>query len=168
MSSMQKWTLGLIWLIWYLFIKRKNVSRVGEKYEKSKAAEDIVIKDIKKLFPFNAVKEDLVLQDYFCFDTLESLTRNREKIINVSSDSKVETNSEFSKSLATNLSKEDLKKISNKQILTDNIINGLQKIFKKQFPDANNLQDPLLGQLFSYQLYQNAPFFQVVHNGLYH
>ena len=120
------------------------------------------------MFPFNAVKEDLVLQDYFCFDTLESLTRNREKIINVSSDSKVETNSEFSKSLATNLSKEDLKKISNKQILTDNIINGLQKIFKKQFPDANNLQDPLLGQLFSYQLYQNAPFFQVVHNGLYH
>ena len=148
--------------------KKRNVSRLGEKYEKSKAAEDIVIKDIKKLFPFNAVKEDLVLQDYFCFDTLESLTRNREKIINVSSDSKVETNSEFSKSLATNLSKEDLKKISNKQILTDNIINGLQKIFKKQFPDANNLQDPLLGQLFSYQLYQNAPFFQVVHNGLYH
>ena len=132
MSSMQKWTLSLIWLIWYLFIKRKNVSRVGEKYEKSKAAEDIVIKDIKKLFPFNAVKEDLVLQDYFCFDTLESLTRNREKIINVSSDSKVETNSEFSKSLATNLSKEDLKKISNKQMLTDNIINDLQKMFKKQ------------------------------------
>ena len=53
-------------------------------------------------------------------------------------------------------------------MLTENITNILQKMLKKQFPDANGLQDPLLGRLLNYQIYQNTPFFQVVHNGLYH
>ena len=44
--------------------------RVGEKYEKLKVAADIVIKDIKKLFPVNGVEEELVLQDDFCFRLL--------------------------------------------------------------------------------------------------
>ena len=52
--------------------------------------------------------------------------------------------------------------------MTDKIIKALQKMLKKQFPDANGLQDPQLGQLLNYQIYQNTPFFQVVHNGLYH
>ena len=89
--------------------KKRNISRVGEKYEKSKATADIVIKDLKILFPANAVEEELFLQDDFSFEALETFTTNREKIINISSDSKGETNSGFSKSLATNFSKEDLK-----------------------------------------------------------
>ena len=119
--------------------KKRNVSRVGEKYEKPKAAADIVIKDIKKSFPVNAVEEELVLQGDFCFEAPETFTTNRDKIINVSSDSEGETNSEFSKSRTTNHSKEDLKTISNKQMLTDNVINVLQKMLKKQFPDVNGL-----------------------------
>ena len=43
-------------------------------------------------------------------------------------------------------------------MLTDNVIDVLQKMLKKQFPDANGLQDPLLGKLLSYQIYQNTPF----------
>ena len=119
--------------------KKRNVSRVGEKYEKSKAAADIVIKDIKKSFPVKAVEEELVLRGDFCFEAPETFTTNRDKIINVSSDSEGETNSEFSKSRTTNHSKEDLKTISNKQMLTDNVINVLQKMLKKQFPDVNGL-----------------------------
>ena len=88
---------------------KRNISRVGEKYEKSKATADIVIKNIKILFPANAVEEELFLQDDFSFEALETFTTNREKIINISSDSKGETNSGFSKFLATNFSKEDLK-----------------------------------------------------------
>ena len=54
-------------------------------------------------------------------------------------------------------------------MLTDNVINVLQKMLKKQFPDANGLQDPWLGQLLGYQIYQNTPFVQVIiHNGRYH
>ena len=88
---------------------KRNISRVGEKYEKSKATADIVIKNIKILFPANAVEEELFLQDDFSIEALETFTTNREKIINISSDSEGETNSGFSKSLATNFSKEDLK-----------------------------------------------------------
>ena len=43
-------------------------------------------------------------------------------------------------------------------MLTDNVINALQKILKTQFPDAFGLQDPLLGQLLNNQIYQNTPF----------
>ena len=53
-------------------------------------------------------------------------------------------------------------------MLTDNVINVLQKMLKKQFPDANGLQDPLLDQLLRYHIYQNTPFVQVIHNGRYH
>ena len=88
---------------------KRNVSRVGEKPEKLKAAANIVIKDIKKMFPANAVEEELVLQDYFCYQALKTLTKSREKIINVYRDSEGVMGSEFSKSLAKNdLSKEDL------------------------------------------------------------
>ena len=52
-------------------------------------------------------------------------------------------------------------------MLTDNIIDVLQKMLKKQFPDASGLQDPLLGQLLTYQIYQNTPFVQVIQNGRY-
>ena len=91
------------------------------------------------MFPVSDVEEELVLQDDFCFEAPETFTTNRDKIINVSSDSEGETNSEFSKSRTTNHSKEDLKTISNKQMLTDNVINVLQKMLKKQFPDVNGL-----------------------------
>ena len=37
------------------------------------------------------------------------------------------------------------------------MINISQNILKKQFPDANGLQDPLLGQLLSYQIYEDTP-----------
>ena len=88
---------------------KRNVSRVGEKPEKLKAAANIVIKDIKKMFPANAVEEELVLQDYFCYEALKTLTKSREKKINVYRDSEGVMGSEFSKSLAKNdLSKEDL------------------------------------------------------------
>ena len=90
----------------------------------------MVIKDIKKSLPVNTVEEELVLQDDFSFKAPETFTTNRENIINVSSDSEGEANGELSKSPTTNLSKEDLKTISNKQMLTDNVINGLQKCLK--------------------------------------
>ena len=41
-------------------------------------------------------------------------------------------------------------------------------MLKKQFPDANGLQDPLLGQLLRYHIYQNTPFVQVIHNDRYY
>ena len=83
--------------------KKRTVSRVDEKYEKSKATADIAIKHIKKLLTVNTVEEGLDLQDKFFLKPPETLTTNREKIKNVSSDSEGETNSEFFKSQRTNI-----------------------------------------------------------------
>ena len=47
----------------------------------------------KKLIPSDTVEEGLVLQDDFRLEVSETYTKSREKIINVSSDSKGETNS---------------------------------------------------------------------------
>ena len=53
------------------------------------------------------------------------------------------------------LSFSDLKTISDSQMLTDNVINLLQKILKQVFVDAMGLQDPVRGQDLSYDVYQN-------------
>ena len=71
---------------------------------KSKAAADIVIKDIKISFPVNIVDEELVLQDDFCFEAPETFTTNKEKIINVSSDSEGEMYSGLSLSRLLSIS----------------------------------------------------------------
>ena len=86
--------------------KKINVARVSENNEKWKAAADIVIKDIQKSLPVNTIEEELVLQDDFCFKAPDTFTTNREKIINVSSNSEGEANGELSTSPTTNLSKQ--------------------------------------------------------------
>ena len=96
--------------------KKINVSRIVKEYEKSIAS--VEIKNIKKSFPVNTVEKELVLQNDFCFEAPETLKIFTEKRINVSSDSKGKTNGKFCKSQRTNSSIEDLKTISNKQMLT--------------------------------------------------
>ena len=46
-------------------------------------------------------------------------------------------------------------------MLNDNIVNAVQKMLKKQFTEANGLQDPVLGQGLNFQVYQSIPFIQV-------
>ena len=48
-----------------MFVRKRNVSRVGEKYEKSKAAVDIVVKDITKFFPVITVEKSLFFKMIF-------------------------------------------------------------------------------------------------------
>ena len=62
----------------------------------------------------------------------------------------------------------DLKDISDKRMLSDNVLNGFQKLRGKQFPDSNGLQDPVLGQILSFKVQKNKPFFPVPHDGKMH
>ena len=55
----------------------------------------------------------------------------------------------------------DLKEISDNRMLNDNII----KMLKKQFSQANGLQDPVLGQTLNFNVNRNLPFVQVLHDG---
>ena len=62
----------------------------------------------------------------------------------------------------------DLKDISENRILNDNIVNAVQKMLKKQFTEANGLQDPVLGQGLNFQVYRSIPFVQVLRDGRMH
>ena len=61
-----------------------------------------------------------------------------------------------------------LRDISESRMLKDNIVNAVQKMLKKQFTEANELQDPVLGQGLNFQSYQSISFVQVLHNGRMH
>ena len=63
------------------------------------------------------------------------------------------------------LSYSDLKDISDRRMLSDNVVNAFQKIMEKQFPEENSLQDPILGQSLSFKVQKNKPFVQVLHDG---
>ena len=93
--------------------------------------------------------------------------------IDLTVDSDDETNSEekvdkIVTSPREKLSYSDLKTISDCQMLTDNVINLLQKMLKQVFVDAMGFQDPVRSQNLSYDVYQNRPFVQVILNGRYH
>ena len=53
-------------------------------------------------------------------------------------------------------------------MLSDNVVNAFQKMMEKQFPEANGLQDPILGQTLSFKVQKNKPFVQVLHDGNLH
>ena len=65
------------------------------------------------------------------------------------------------------LSFNDLKLVSNKRMLNDTVVHAAQKMLQLQFPDANGLQDPVLGQTSSFEVFKNRPF-QVLHDGNVH
>ena len=122
---------------------------------------DIIIKDTINCLSY-------VIQHDFCFEAPETFTTNSEKKTNVSSDSEGEMNSEYSKSQRTNLSIGDIKTISNKQMLTDSVINVLQKMFKTQF------QMQMVHGTYYYANYWAIKYIkinlllQVIHNCHYH
>jgi len=62
----------------------------------------------------------------------------------------------------------DLKLISNKRMLNDNVINAVQKMIKLKYPDIGGLQDPVLGETLNFDVYKNKEFVQVLHNGNIH
>ena len=62
----------------------------------------------------------------------------------------------------------DLKLISNKRMLNDSVINAVQSILHKQYPDIGGFQDTILGQTLNFDVYQNQPFVQVLHDGNIH
>ena len=43
-----------------------------------------------------------------------------------------------------------------------------QNMMKDQFKEVNGLQDTVLGQNLTFNIYRNVPFFQVLHDGRNH
>ena len=117
---------------------------------------------------FKELKETL----YSTLERLYSVTKKEKGLTLNVEDAKVKSKFNMTNMIPVCKNKRNISRVGEKyeksKATADIVIKGLQKMLKKQFPDANGLQDPQLGQLLNYQIYQNTPFFQVVHNGLYH
>ena len=66
------------------------------------------------------------------------------------------------------VTKEDLEDITNKRMLSDNVIHGFNILCRRQFEHVAGLQDPLLGQTSQYSVLKNQTFVQILHNNLAH
>lgn len=53
-------------------------------------------------------------------------------------------------------------------MLRDKVVNVFQKMLEEHFPEANCLQNTILGQTLSFKLQENKPFVQVLHDGKLH
>ena len=61
-----------------------------------------------------------------------------------------------------------IENITNKRILSDNVINGFNIPFRRKFEHAGGLQDPLLGQTVQFSVMKNQIFLQISHNNRAH
>ena len=93
------------------------------------------------------------------------IIRNLPYLRKVSKESLVAESESNELALRCSLKYSDLKEISHNTTLNDNIINAVQKMLKKQFSQANSLQDPVLGQTLNFNVNRNLPFVQVLQDG---
>ena len=132
----------------FLHGRKKKCSRVGEKYEKIRAAAQV---SVQTYTPAKSnIEDEQVLERDLDFKARDVFTvQNCD--IDLTVDSEDETNSEekvdkIVTSPREKLSFRDLKTISDSQMLTNNVVNLLQKMLKQVFVDAMGLQDPVRSQ----------------------
>ena len=50
-------------------------------------------------------------------------------------------------------------------MLSDDIINALQNMLSREYPDVKGMQDPVLGQALQFKVINESPFVQVLYTG---
>ena len=66
------------------------------------------------------------------------------------------------------ISKESVLALKNNRMLSDDIINALQNMLSREYPDVKGLQDPALGQALQFKVINESLFVQVLHTGGFH
>ena len=66
------------------------------------------------------------------------------------------------------ITKESLVAIKSNRMLSDDIINALQNMLNREYPDVKGLQDPVLGQALQFKVINESPFVQVFPTGGLH
>ena len=74
----------------------------------------------------------------------------------------------FFKNTELLVTNEDFEDISNKRMLSDNVIHGFNILCRRQFEHVAGLQDPFLGQKSQYVVMKNQKFLQILHNNQTH
>ena len=63
---------------------------------------------------------------------------------------------------------EEFEGITNKRLLSDNVIHGFNILYRRKFEHVAGLQDSLSGQTFQYSVMKNQKFVHIFHNNLVH
>ena len=151
--------------------KRKNIftNRVGMKKEKQIKASQIDISEMPMKEGDINITEEIITDelDYnnvkeFQTDINRNIELKGALITHPPKEEPVDVTPQCS------LGYSDMKDISDSRMLSDNVVNAFQKMMEKQFPEANGLQDPILGQTLSFKVQKNKPFVQVLHDGKLH
>ena len=66
------------------------------------------------------------------------------------------------------ISKESILALKNNRMLSDDIINALQNMLNREYPDVKDMQGPVLGEALQFKVINESPFVQVLHTGGFH
>ena len=134
---------------------------VGVMKEKIEKVSSVVVREKREKPTPVEIKEEVATDgvDYEK-DTEFDITLSKESLIAKSESNELAPRCSFKYS--------NLKEISDNRMLNNNIIKDVQKMMKKQFSQANSLQDPVLGQTINLNVTRNLPFVQVLHDGRIH
>ena len=159
--------------------KTSKLKRVGEARERLIGSTDLKITDERKRVENENVLVEHLVDENVNYDSVSSFNaditnRNQGEDL----DESIQTNEDnkhnkfrenpSEKNPRVNLTAGDLNDLSHNRMLNDNIIQTFQQMLKIQYPDANGLQDPVLGQALNFAVYQTIPFVQVLHDGSLH
>ena len=79
-----------------------------------------------------------------------------------------ENNNTFCNKIDSMISKESVVALKNNRMLSDDVINSLQNMLNREYPDVKGLQDPVLGQTLQFKKINQSPFVQILHTGGLH
>ena len=160
--------------------KTSKLKRVGEARERLIGSTDLKITDERKRVEIENVLVENIVDENVNYDSVSSFNAGiTNKNQGEDLDDSIETNEDsnkhnkFRENLSlknprVNLTAGDLNDLSHKRMLNDGIIQTFQQMLKIKYPDANGLQDPVLGQALNFAVYQTIPFVQVLHDGSLH
>ena len=159
--------------------KTSKLKCVGEARERFIGSTDLKITDEGKRVKNENVLVEHLVDENVNYDSescinVDITIRNKGKDLDESIQTKKDNkHNEFRENLSqknprVNLTVGDLSDLSHNRMLNGNIIQMFQQMLKIQYPDANGLQDPVLGQALKFAVYQTTPFVQVLHDGSLH
>ena len=130
--------------------KKPWTGRVGLKNDIQERAEKVKIESAEKSSKYSTIKSIVELQ------TQEDDVNKENEI-----DEGRKGFKNFFKNTKRSVTKEDLEDITNKRMLSDNIIHGFDVPCRRQFEHVAGHQDPLLGQTSQYLAKKSQKFAQI-------
>ena len=149
--------------LWQILLPKRKTSklkRVGEARERFIGSADLKITDERKRVENENVLVKHLVDENVNYDSVSSFNaditnRNQGEDL----DESIQTNEDnkhnkFRENLSqktprVNLTAGHLNDLSHNRMLNNNIIQTFQQMLKIQYPDANGLQDPVLGQVLN-------------------